>query len=127
MNIYAFADEASSVIDNQIVAMKRNSLQGLEIRNVDGINVSDITLEKAKEVKNKLDANGLVTWSVGSPIGKIDIITDDFNSHLEKLRHTCSIANILGAENIRMFSFYYPKDMEAKQVKDKVFESIEKT
>ena len=50
MNIYAFADEASASIDKQIEAMKRNGLQGLEIRNVDGVNVADITLEKAKEV-----------------------------------------------------------------------------
>ena len=52
MRIFAFADEASSNIDEQIIAMKRNGISGLEIRNVDGINVSDITLEKAKEVTN---------------------------------------------------------------------------
>ncbi|MBR2043832.1 MAG: sugar phosphate isomerase/epimerase [Clostridia bacterium] len=126
MNIYAFADEASSIIDEQIIAMKRNKLQGLEIRNVDGTNISDITLEKAKEVKEKLDANGLVTWSLGSPIGKINIITDDFEKHLEKLHHTCKIANVLGAENIRMFSFYYPDDMKPEQVKDKVFDCMKK-
>ena len=54
MNVYAFADEASGSIDKQIAAMKRNGLQGLEIRNVDGTNVSDITLEKAEEVHKKL-------------------------------------------------------------------------
>ena len=47
MNIYAFADEASAVIDQQILALKRNNLQGLEIRNVDSVNVSDITDDKA--------------------------------------------------------------------------------
>ena len=55
VRVYAFADEANGMIDRQIEAMKRNALNGLEIRNVDGTNVSDITLEKAKEVKNKLD------------------------------------------------------------------------
>ncbi len=49
IKVYAFADEASPMIDNQIDAMKRNCLDGLEIRNVDGTNVSDITLEKAVE------------------------------------------------------------------------------
>ena len=39
INIYAFADEANPNIDGQIDAMKRNALQGLEIRNVDGVNV----------------------------------------------------------------------------------------
>ena len=36
MKLYAFADEASSLIDGQIAAMGRNGLQGLEIRGVDG-------------------------------------------------------------------------------------------
>lgn len=44
LRIFAFADEASSQIDGQIAALRRNGLQGLEIRNVDGQNVSDISL-----------------------------------------------------------------------------------
>ena len=79
LRIFAFADEASPQIDRQIAAMKRNGLQGLEIRNVDGESVSAISLEKAREVRKKLDDAGLITWSVGSPIGKIDIEKDDFD------------------------------------------------
>lgn len=50
LKIYAFADEASPKVDEQIKAMKRNGLDGLEIRNVDGVNVSSITLDAAAEV-----------------------------------------------------------------------------
>lgn len=60
MRIYAFADEASPAIDGQIAAMRRNGLNGLEIRGVDGENVSTISLEKAKEVRRKLDDAGAV-------------------------------------------------------------------
>ena len=66
LHIYAFADEASPRIDDQIKAMQRNGLQGLEIRNVDGENVSSISLDKAREVRKKLDDAGLITWSIGS-------------------------------------------------------------
>ena len=76
MKIYAFADEASANIDEQIKAMKENKLDGLEIRNVDGVNISRITKEKAKEVRKKLDDAGLRVWTIGSPIGKIDIEKD---------------------------------------------------
>lgn len=120
MNIYAFADEASPMIDGQIAALKRNGLQGLEIRNVDGTNVSDISEEKAAEVRRKLDDAGLVTWSIGSPIGKIDIVKDDFAAHLEKFRHTLKIAKILGAQNIRLFSFFVPKDEDPELYHDEV-------
>ena len=105
IRIYAFSDEASADIDKQIEALLRNNLQGMEIRNVDGTNVSDITAEKAKEVKSKLDEKGLCVWSVGSPIGKINI-TDDFGKHLDKFKHTLEIAKILDSRNIRLFSFY---------------------
>ncbi len=106
VKIYAFADEASPSIDEQIVAMKKNGLDGLEIRNVDGENVSCISLDKAKEVKEKMDAAGLKVWSIGSPIGKIMIDTGDWAEEQERFKHTLKIAEILGAENIRMFSFY---------------------
>ena len=119
IKIYAFADEASNSIDGQIEAMLRNNLNGLEIRGVDGENVSDITFQKAKEVKEKLDKNGLITWSIGSPIGKIDI-TDDFAPHLEKFRHTLEIAKILDAKYIRMFSFYIPKGENPDDYKERV-------
>ena len=124
VKIYAFADEASPNIDEQIAALKRNGLQGLEIRNVDGVNVSDITLEKAKEVKQKLSSNGLVTWSIGSPIGKINIENDDFSAHTEKLKHTLEIANILESKNIRMFSFYMPEGKEISDFKNEVIERL---
>lgn len=103
--IYAFADEASTQMSGQIAAMLRNGLQGLEIRGVDGINVSQITVQKAREVRRLLDDNGLCTWSIGSPIGKIRL-GDGFADHMEVFRHVLEIANILGAENIRIFSFY---------------------
>ncbi|MGN0173477.1 MAG: sugar phosphate isomerase/epimerase family protein [Acutalibacteraceae bacterium] len=123
INIYAFADEASAMIDEQIVAMKRNNLQGIEIRNVDGTNISDITVQKAKEVKSKFDDNGLVVWSIGSPIGKINI-NDDFEPHLEKFKHTLEVADILGAKNIRLFSFYMPENEKPDIYKDKVIERL---
>ena len=124
IKIYAFADEASPNIDEQIAALKRNGLNGLEIRNVDGVNISDITLEKAKEVKQKLSSNGLITWSVGSPIGKIDIEKDDFKAHIEKLKHTLEIANILESKNIRMFSFYMPEGKDVLDYKNEVIDRL---
>lgn len=125
--IYAFADEACGHVDGQICALLRNGLQGLEIRGVDGQNISDISLEKAREVRKKLDDNGLQVWSIGSPIGKIDIVSGDFAAHLEKLRHTLEVAHVLEAENMRMFSFYIPGENYApfrQKVMDQVGEML---
>ena len=49
--IYAFAEEASASVDAQSAAMLRNGMDGVELRNVDGENVSDISLDKARKVR----------------------------------------------------------------------------
>lgn len=123
INIYAFADEASSAFDGQIEAMLRNGLQGVEVRGVDGSSVTGISIDKAKELKKKLDDNGLVAWSLGSPIGKINI-GDSFDSHIEKFKHLLEISNILDSKNIRVFSFYMPKEEKPEIYKNEVIDRL---
>ncbi len=108
IRIFAFADEADYRIDGQIKAMLRNGLSGVELRGTQFGNVSDLNAEQAREIRKQLDDNGLITWSMGSPIGKIDIIKDDFKAHLDKFKRTLDLAGELSAENMRIFSFYYP-------------------
>ncbi len=124
MRVFAFADEACSYIDGQIAAMKRNGLHGLEARNIDTVNVSEITLEKALEVRRKMEDNGLVTWSIGSPIGKIDIVKDNFDAHLDVFKHTLEVASVLGATNIRLFSFYIPENTDPAECRNEVIERL---
>ena len=122
-NIYAFADEAGKAFPSQLAAMRRNGLQGLEIRGVDGQNVSELSTEKAKELRRQMDDNGLITWSVGSPIGKV-WLQEDWNAHLDKLRHTLQIANILGAQKLRMFSFFMPKNEDPSAYRGEVMDRL---
>ena len=103
----AFADEADKNLDGQIEAMRANGIPYLEIRGVDGENISKITLAKAREVKEKLSANGISVWSIGSPYGKMKI-TDDFSGHLDSFKHGLELADILDAKHMRIFSFYVP-------------------
>lgn len=124
MRYYAFADEASPMIDGQIAAMLRNGLQGLEVRNVDGTNVSSITIEKAAEVRRRLDDAGLICWSIGSPIGKIDIVKGDFDAHMQTYLHTLEVAHVLGAENLRIFSFYIPQGDDPAIYRNQVIDRL---
>ena len=121
----AFADEASSMIDQQIKALKRNGLQGLEIRSVDGESISSISFEKAREVRQKMDDAGLSVWSLGSPIGKIGI-EDPFEPHLELLKHTIDLAHELGSQRIRMFSFYIPQGARPEDYRTAVMDRMGK-
>lgn len=119
----AFADEADGRISEQIKAMIRNDIGYLEIRGVDGKNISDITIEKARDIKKRLDDAGLSVWSLGSPYGKIGIC-DDFKPHLDKFKHGLELAETLGAKHIRMFSFYVPSGDEDRY-KDEVMSRLE--
>ena len=87
IKLSAFADEADKTLEGQISALEENGISLLEIRGVDGKNVSDITLKEAEKIRKKLDVHGISVWSVGSPFGKIEI-KDDFAPHFECPAHT---------------------------------------
>ena len=124
LKIYAFADEASPMMAGQIAAMKRNGLDGLEIRGVDGQNIAEISVEKAREVRRQLDDAGLAVWSMGSPIGKTDVNSADFDKHLDQLKHVLTLADVLGAKNLRMFSFYIPEHEDPVQYRQQVMDRM---
>lgn len=119
----AFADEASPELSGQIAAMRRNGISGLEVRGVDGKSVSDLTLSEAREIRARLEGEGLFAWSAGSPMGKIGI-TDPFEPHLEKFRHTLEVTRELGAERMRMFSFFLPKEDDPAAWKNAVLDRL---
>ena len=117
----AFTDEYSQDMSEQIKGMLNNGIKYTELRGINGKNVSEITLDEAKEVKNMLDANGLAVWSVGSPLGKIKL-TDDINKHIDLVKRVCETANVLDTKNIRVFSFYIPDTSNIAPYRSKVME-----
>lgn len=105
IRLCAFSDEANPSLQGQIDAMKRNGIALTELRSVAGKNVKDLTLDEAAQIKSSLDTAGISVWSIGSPLGKVDITTD-IDDYLNTVKHVCEIANVLGAKRIRMFSFF---------------------
>ena len=105
LTLAAFADEAAPDLAGQIRAMKRNGLSHIEIRGVDGINCAKLTAAQAREIRKRLDDEGLYVRTIGSPLGKIKI-TDPFAPEMERFLKITETAEILGADKIRIFSFY---------------------
>lgn len=124
MNIYAFADETHPHLEGQIAAMLRNRLQGLEIRTVDDQNVSSMSIDRIKQINQRLEDVGLCIWSLGSPMGKTDIAEDDFDHEMDRLKHTVELANAVGCENIRMFSFYLPQNARRAEYANQVIDRL---
>ena len=120
IKLCAFSDEAGSSLNKQIEALKRNNISLMELRSINGKNVADFTLEEARNYQQILEENNIAVWSIGSPIGKVDI-TVDFEKYSEKVEHVCKLANIFKTNKIRMFSFFNAYDVE-----EKVFDYLRK-
>ena len=107
----AFADEVSSDFTKQLEYLKSKDISYIEPRNINGTGVAAITLEEAKNAKKMLDDYKIGVSSIGSPIGKISV-EDDFADHIRLFEHVMDIAELFETKNIRMFSFFYPKNTD---------------
>ena len=110
IRLCAFSDEYNKSLEAQIEGLKKNGISLMEIRNVDGINIAKMSVEMAKDCAAKLAEAGISVWSIGSPLGKVDI-NEDFEEYKKVVHHVCRLANIFGAKRIRMFSFYNAYDV----------------
>ena len=119
-----FADEIDPSLDEQIRVLKKLGMNHIEMRGVNGKGLVEYTLEEAKEIKKRLDAEGFALSSVGSPIGKIKI-TDDFEPHMELYKHTVDLAHLMEAKYIRMFSFYIPENYATADCRSEVLFRME--
>lgn len=125
LKLSAFADEYSPEFDKQLEYLKENNIEYIELRFLDGKNIADLTENEVWDVKKKLEDAGIKVSAIGSPLGKINL-DDDFPAHLEKCKNVFKTARILGAENIRMFSFYLPEGKTREECRDEVISKLEK-
>jgi len=119
----AFADEASKQVLEQIEVLKKNGISLIELRGVDGTSVARLTNEQAVAARRKLDDAGIKLSSMGSPFGKF-AIEKDFAEHRDYFRRGLEICNILGASQIRMFSFFMPADGNPADWRQKVIDQL---
>ncbi len=113
IRLCAFADEAAADLPGQIAAMKKNGVSLLELRSIGGKNVKDFTDEEACDYAAALRKAGISVWSIGSPLGKVDIDVD-LTEYEKTVRRVCRLANVFGARYVRVFSFYHAEGQEQK-------------
>lgn len=105
IRLSAFADEADSAYATQLKVLREERIPYIELRGLDGKNVSELSEEEAKKYAVQTEEAGIKVWAIGSPLGKIGI-EDDFEAHLKKAEHVFRLAGIFGTERVRVFSFY---------------------
>ena len=121
----AFADEHSNEFNKQLEYLSQNDVKFLEVRFVDGKNISDVSDSEINAIKNNLISESIKISAIGSPLGKINL-NEDFDAHIEKTKRVCYIANELDTINIRMFSFYLPDGIKREDAKEEVISRLGK-
>ncbi|MBR2721372.1 MAG: sugar phosphate isomerase/epimerase [Clostridia bacterium] len=121
----AFADEYSAELDVQLKMLQENGIGYIELRGIDGKNISTLTDGEVQILKEKLEAAQIKVSAIGSPIGKI-ALDGDFEAHLEMARRVFKTAVAVGTTNIRMFSFYPPEGKKIEDCFDEVVEKLDR-
>lgn len=121
----AFADEYADSFEEQLQALKRFGIGYIELRHIDGKNISLLDEREVERVKERLDAYGIRVSALGSPIGKI-ALDGDLAEHFRMAERVFSMAQRLGAKYVRMFSFYPPKGEAIHSKRTEVLVLLEK-
>ena len=118
-HISAFADEYADSFEEQLKALKRFGIGYIEIRYVNGKNISVLSTDETLEIKKMLDSFGIKVSAVGSPIGKITL-DGDLEAHLDMARRVFELASVLETKYVRIFSFYAPEGKSIADMKNEV-------
>jgi len=120
----AFSDEYADSFEEQLAGMNRFGIEYIELRHVNGKNVSLLTEAEGREVKRMLDQAGIRVSAVGSPLGKIPL-DGDRKAHLDSAKRIFSLAELLGAKFVRTFSFYPSRGRNVADQRTEVFTAVE--
>lgn len=105
ITISAFADEIAPDLRTQMDTCRANGITHIDVRAIDGKNVSTMTPAEVRRYHRQMDAEGFSVPCLGSPVGKVHL-DEDFQEHLELLRRCIDLAVEFGTSQIRVFSFY---------------------
>lgn len=123
ITISAFADEIAPDLRTQMDTCRANGITHIDVRAIDGKNVSEMTAEEARRYRRQMDGEGFTVPCIGSPVGKIRM-DEDFEAHLELLRHCCDLAEAFGTQLIRVFSFYPSPGRKIADERPAVFDRL---
>jgi sugar phosphate isomerase/epimerase len=107
--ISGFADEIAEDLDEQLDILESAGIDRLDLRNVRGENLLDLSGERLVDLEATLDARGFTVTSIGSPIGKVGV-ADPLEPHMERLDRALELADRFDTDRVRVFSYYVPED-----------------
>jgi sugar phosphate isomerase/epimerase len=123
LTLTGFADEISPDLQVQIEVLESEDIRFIELRGVWEKNVLQLTDEELSCLKEELARKEIQLSSIGSPIGKINIL-DDFDEHLIQFDRALFTAEYFNAKYIRIFSFFIPEGHNPDAYRDEVISRL---
>ncbi len=119
-------DEVSDRFEEALDWVAEQGLAHVEVRVVDGRNVSNVTDDEAGEIRRQVESRGLFISAIASPVFKCALdparpvasgdtfgnAEEDVEAHFRKLSRVIAIAKLLGTTRIRIFSFWREQEPE---------------
>jgi sugar phosphate isomerase/epimerase len=99
-----FADEIATSLDEQISTMTELGIKGLDLRNVDGVHVLQLTEAHIEEIQAKLHHAGMYVSTIGSPVNKVPYDPLNEAAEFEKLRRSLQIGAKFNCTRVRIFT-----------------------
>lgn len=104
--ISGFTDEVSDDLDVQIRALKELGWNHIDLRTVDGKNVSTLSDDEFARVHRKLEENGITIACFGSTVANWGReVNSDLERDLEELRTSIRHMQTAGVRHIRIMSY----------------------
>lgn len=131
-------DEVSPNLIEALDWAKEAGLAHVEIRTVDRINVMDLPDDKLKWIRGETEKRALFISAIASPLFKCSLnplrpvikgdtfgqTEEDLKAHFLKLDRVIRIAEILGTNHIRIFSFW--REIHPEVCFDEIVEHLRK-
>jgi len=118
-----FADEISPEPDEQLAVLSAESIAHLELRSAWSTNVADLDDAQVARFRRLIGEAGVRVSAIGSPIGKIGIEAP-LQPELERLRRVADVADQLGTNLVRVFSFFIPQGHDPRRYRARVIDRM---
>ena len=114
IRLSGFGDEITSDFEGQLRHLVEMKVNFIELRALWGTGVLDLNNDERNRAMAALIQQGVRVAAIGSPIGKVPI-SDPAEKEIDRFKIAVDMAkffrNVTG--DIRIFSFYLPKDEES--------------
>jgi sugar phosphate isomerase/epimerase len=114
-----FGDEIDADPAIQAAVLQALGASHIEVRSAWGVNIVDLEPDQVDALRHTFDDREISVSAIASPVGKVDVALPA-EVELRRLDRAIDAAKKLGANYIRIFSFYRRKGRSVESVRDGV-------